>query len=78
MTFTRIAGRYPTRAAAENARRWAARYSVRVPLELRRHECAQPRHQCEPWLLVSVVRVGEETEPVVAAVGANGHPREGG
>jgi hypothetical protein len=75
VTYTRLAGRYATREEAEQAVRWAARYSIRVPLELRRHECAKPEHQAEPWLLVSVVRIGEETEPVVAVVDVNGHGR---
>lgn len=76
MTFTRIAGRFPTREAAEDALSWARRYAVKVPLELRRHECSKPEHQAEPWRLVSVVRIGEEREPTVAAVGVNGQGRE--
>jgi hypothetical protein len=74
VTFTRIAARFPTRGAAEDALAWAARYAVKVPQEIGRHECSKPEHQAGPWLLVSAVRIGEEREPAVevAAVGVNG------
>jgi hypothetical protein len=77
MTYTRLAGRCATRDEAAQAVRWAARDSIKVPLELRRHECGKPGHQAEPWLLVSVVRIGEEPAPEVAVVGVNGHEGEG-
>jgi hypothetical protein len=72
VTFTRLAARFPTREAAEDAQQWAVRYAVKVPLELRRHDCDKPEHQAEPWLLLSVVRIGGEDGPVVASVGVNG------
>lgn len=71
MTFTRVCARFPTRAAAERALRWAGSvYSFR--LEVVRHRCQNPRHQREPWLLVSTVTIEEETpaparEPAAAA-----------
>lgn len=34
MTFTRIAARFPTREAAEDALAWATRYAVKVPLAI--------------------------------------------
>lgn len=75
-TFTRLAGRFATREAAEDALAWAVRYAARVPLEVRRHQCEKPAHQAEPWLLLSVVRIGEETAAQFVPVGVNGHEGE--
>jgi hypothetical protein len=73
VTCTCIAARFPTCEAAEDALVWARRYSVKVPLAIQRHECAQSGHQAEPWLLVSSVAISEEPLPALMALESNGH-----
>ena len=70
MTFTRLADRFPTREEAERAARWAARYSVRVPLQIHRHECEKLQHQTAPWLLLCTVAVEEPERGLAAALSA--------